>query len=215
MAATRDSPLNFLDLDPTIFKYFPGGILVQNLHHTGNTPNTTICKKKFQKMYRFKLATKKWIFVSPIYLLSHVTKIWKTVFPIEFFSKIWLKVIEYKYIYIAEKKKIIPFKNGSQNNFWSHPQNANSAANFFLLFFHQKMHNWYLGNYEKVGKKYFLIRVLTGDAKNKMLGPSGPLMHLHDESKNMRAAVATMVAHIFSPFNSTYLPIMQSHDGKW
>ena len=39
-------------------------------------------------------------------LLSHVTKIWKTVFPKEFFSKIGLKVIEnnYKYIYIAEKK---------------------------------------------------------------------------------------------------------------
>ena len=39
------------------------------------------------------------------------------------------------------------------------------------------MCNWYLGNYKKVGEKY--SRVLTGDAKNETLGPSGhPPMYL-------------------------------------
>ena len=32
---------------------------------------------------------------------SHVTKIWKTTFPKEFFNEIWLKV-EHEYIYIFE-----------------------------------------------------------------------------------------------------------------
>ena len=40
------------------------------------------------------------------------------------------------------------------------------------FFFHQKMRNLYLGNYKKEGEKS--LRVLTGDAKNEMLGPSGP-----------------------------------------
>ena len=35
---------------------------------------------------------------------SHVTKIWKTTFPMEFFNKIWLKVGEYECIYIFEIK---------------------------------------------------------------------------------------------------------------
>ena len=35
---------------------------------------------------------------------SHVTKIWKTAFPKEFFNKIWLKVGEHKYAYISEIK---------------------------------------------------------------------------------------------------------------
>ena len=51
---------------------------------------------------------------------SHVTKIWKTAFPKEFFNKIWLKVGEHKYTYISEIKlgeKIILFRDGSQNNF--------------------------------------------------------------------------------------------------
>ena len=34
---------------------------------------------------------------------SHVTKIWKTTFPMEFFNEIWLKVGEHKYIYFFEK----------------------------------------------------------------------------------------------------------------
>ena len=43
------------------------------------------------------------------------------------------------------------------------------------------MHNWYLGNNKqkkkkkkkkKISEKY--LRVLTGDAKNEILGPSGP-----------------------------------------
>ena len=35
---------------------------------------------------------------------SHITKIWKTTFPIEFFNEIWLKIGEYEYIYIFEIK---------------------------------------------------------------------------------------------------------------
>ena len=35
---------------------------------------------------------------------SHVTKIWKTTLPKEFFNKIWLKVEEHDYIYIFEIK---------------------------------------------------------------------------------------------------------------
>ena len=36
------------------------------------------------------------------------------------------------------------------------------------------MRNRYLGNY----KKENFLRILTGNAKNEMLGPSGPPMHL-------------------------------------
>ena len=35
---------------------------------------------------------------------SHVTKIWKTTFPMEFFNEIWLKVGKHEYIYIFEIK---------------------------------------------------------------------------------------------------------------
>ena len=51
---------------------------------------------------------------------SHVTKIWKTIFPKKFFNKIWLKFEEHEYNYIFEiklKKKIILFKIGAQNKF--------------------------------------------------------------------------------------------------
>ena len=51
------------------------------------------------------------------------------------------------------------------------------ALSISFFFFYQKMCNWYLGNYKKEGEKY--LRVLTGDAKNEMLGPSGPPMHLN------------------------------------
>ena len=33
---------------------------------------------------------------------SHVTKIRKTIFPMEFYNEIWLKVGEHKYIYIFQ-----------------------------------------------------------------------------------------------------------------
>ena len=33
---------------------------------------------------------------------SHVTKIWKTIFPTEFFNEIWFRVEEHEYIYIFE-----------------------------------------------------------------------------------------------------------------
>ena len=49
-------------------------------------------------------------------------------------------------------------------------QGENGAADMILL--HQKMRNWYLGNYKKEGEKS--LRVLTGVAKNEMFGPSGP-----------------------------------------
>ena len=40
------------------------------------------------------------------------------------------------------------------------------------VFFHQKMRNQYLRNDQKREEKSF--RVLKGDSKNEMLGPSGP-----------------------------------------
>ena len=68
-------------------------------------------------MFHFKMAARKQILlcenISP-------TKIWKTTFPKEFFNEIWLKVGEYKCIYIFEikfKKKIILLKYGGQNKF--------------------------------------------------------------------------------------------------
>ena len=62
------------------------------------------------------MAAKKRIFVSQ---KNHVTKIWKTTFPKEFFNEIWLKVWEHEYIYIIEIQfeKNILFKNGGQNKF--------------------------------------------------------------------------------------------------
>ena len=40
------------------------------------------------------------------------------------------------------------------------------------FFFHQKMRNWYWGNYKKRGRKIF-TRLKSG-AKNEKMGPSGP-----------------------------------------
>ena len=53
-------------------------------------------------MFLFKMAAKKRIFVSRKY--SHVTKILKTTFSMEFFNEIRLKVGEHEYIYIFEIK---------------------------------------------------------------------------------------------------------------
>ena len=36
------------------------------------------------------------------------------------------------------------------------------------------MRNWYLGNYKKVSKN-----ILTKDAKNEILGPSGVPLHIY------------------------------------
>ena len=62
------------------------------------------------------MAAKKRIYVSQ---KSHVTKIWKTSFPKEFFNKVWLKVEEHEQIYIFKMKfiKNILFKNGTQSKF--------------------------------------------------------------------------------------------------
>ena len=66
-------------------------------------------------MFRFKMAAKNELSFRK---KSHVTKIWKTTFPNEFFNKIWLKVKEHEYIHIFkikfEKKS---FENGGQNKF--------------------------------------------------------------------------------------------------
>ena len=51
-------------------------------------------------MLRFKIAAQNLLFREN----SHVTKIWKTPFPMEFFNEIWLKVGEHEYIYIFEIK---------------------------------------------------------------------------------------------------------------
>ena len=48
---------------------------------------------------------------------SHMTKIWKTTFPKEFFNKIWLKVEEHEYIYIFEKNKIFCLKMAAKTSF--------------------------------------------------------------------------------------------------
>ena len=56
------------------------------------------------------------------------------------------------------------------------------------------MRNWYLGIllYKKVGEKY--SRVLTGDAKNEMLGlPSGPpYMHLSVNQNHLLSRPTTI-----------------------
>ena len=44
-----------------------------------------------------------------------------------------------------------------------------------LNFYHQKMHNWYLIIYQNKGRK-ILNRFNTGDTKNGMLRPGGPLL---------------------------------------
>ena len=46
-------------------------------------------------MLRFKMAAKNKLSFREN---SHVTKIWKTTFPMEFFNKIWLKVGKHEYI---------------------------------------------------------------------------------------------------------------------
>ena len=43
-----------------------------------------------------------------------------------------------------------------------------------MIFFHQNMRNWYLGNYKKEG---IFLPVWTGGAKNEIKGPSGPPLY--------------------------------------
>ena len=46
-----------------------------------------------------------------------------------------------------------------------------------MIFFHQKVRNWYWGNYKKEGEKSLPVK--KGGVKNEIMGPSGPpLMHL-------------------------------------
>ena len=52
-----------------------------------------------------------------------------------------------------------------------------------MIFFHQKMRNWYLGNYKKEGEKS--LPILTGGAKNEILGPSRPLSLMHLSVKSI------------------------------
>ena len=59
---------------------------------------------------------------------SHVTKIWNTTFPKEFFNKIWLKVGKYEYIYICEikfGKKKYCLKIAAKTSFVTLSNNAN------------------------------------------------------------------------------------------
>ena len=52
----------------------------------------------------------------------------------------------------------------------------NGAAD--MIFFHQKMRNWYWGNYKKKGEKN-LYPFKKEAQKNEIMGPSGPpLMHV-------------------------------------
>ena len=53
-------------------------------------------------MYLLKMVAKKTNFC--FCANSHVTKIWKTTFPKEFFNNIWLKIGEHEYTYISEIK---------------------------------------------------------------------------------------------------------------
>ena len=58
---------------------------------------------------------------------SHVTKIWKTTFPKEFFNKIWLKVKEHEFIYIFEikfEKKLFCLKMATKTSFVTLRNNA-------------------------------------------------------------------------------------------
>ena len=53
------------------------------------------------------------------------------------------------------------------------------------IFFYQHMRNLYLGNYKKDGEKS--LRMLTGDLKNEMVGPSGPplyVLHVFPQGNN-------------------------------
>ena len=71
------------------------------------------------------MVAKKQIFVLQNY--SHVTKIWKTTFPVEFFN-VWLKVGEYEYIYTYEikfEKKIFCLKMAARKSFMILRNNAN------------------------------------------------------------------------------------------
>ena len=61
---------------------------------------------------------------------SHVTEIWKTTFPKEFFSKIGLKVGKYGYIYInlwnkIWKKRLFCLKMVAKTSFVTLHNNAN------------------------------------------------------------------------------------------
>ena len=112
-------------LDPTIFKYFSVGILVRNLHHICiHLKQLYISKKNIKKYCVSKWQPKnKFSFCKN----SHVTKIWKNTFPMEFSNEIWLKVGEHEYIYICEIKFEIDilFRNGGQNKFVTLRNNAN------------------------------------------------------------------------------------------
>ena len=90
--------------DPSVENHFPSRILQWNLHH--------ICmdykKSQFwKKKKNWKCCTvSKWRpnnrFLFRV--ISILAKIWKTIFPKEFFNEIWLKVGEDEYIYITEIK---------------------------------------------------------------------------------------------------------------
>ena len=62
------------------------------------------------------MAAKRQIFVSKN---NHMTKIWKSTFPMKFFNEIWFMVGEQECIYIFWNKiwKNILFKSGGQNKF--------------------------------------------------------------------------------------------------
>ena len=140
-------------LNATNFKYFPVGISVRNLHH--------ICihlrEPKIRKKKSKKVPSNEYLFREN----SHVTKIWKIPFPKNFFNKNWLKVGEHEYIYIPE----IKFgKNCSVYKIWRPKQFLSHCAIMLIVLirvkmaqpislFHQKMCNWYLGNYKKRGIK--------------------------------------------------------------
>ena len=67
------------------------------------TPKTTIYQQKeWSKNVSFQNGGQKNEF--SFRKKSHVSKIWKTTFPKEFFNKIWLKIKEHEYIYIFEIK---------------------------------------------------------------------------------------------------------------
>ena len=86
-------------LDSTIFKYFPVGISVRNLHYIWIhlVKTTLIQQKEPSKMFRFKMAAKNEFSFREN---SHATKIWNNILAKEFCNKIWLNVGEHEYIYI-------------------------------------------------------------------------------------------------------------------
>ena len=75
-------------------------------------------------MLPFKMAAKK---LFSFRENSHLTKIWKTTFPMKFFNEIWLKVGEHGYIYIFEIKfeKIFCSEMAAKTSFVTLRNNAN------------------------------------------------------------------------------------------